>query len=237
MNSSQTNIKNLGMVFAVSASLFLAATPSHALIVNLTPIDFSNGGGTIDTAPFDSGINTISGSEGFDNYFNSTYLLLGADNGDTNISDSPASGDSVAFTGNTFEISSTDATNGVTFAFDWAFQGTESGVQDEFFISFINTTLTQSFDVFNKESPGYGEGTESLFLTNLTPGDYELEITLNEAGGRNDDGNTAAGFDNITVSSVPFEFSPSVGLIMMGGIFAFSRYAKSRKVKQELENI
>ena len=33
-------------------------------------------------------------------------------------------------------------------------------------------------------------------------------------------------------ASVPFEFSPTLGLLLMGGMFGISRYAKSRKVSK-----
>ncbi|VEP18476.1 exported hypothetical protein [Hyella patelloides LEGE 07179] len=34
---------------------------------------------------------------------------------------------------------------------------------------------------------------------------------------------------SVSSSSVPFEFSPSLGLLLMGGVFGMARYAKSRK--------
>jgi hypothetical protein len=37
-------------------------------------------------------------------------------------------------------------------------------------------------------------------------------------------------------ASVPFEFSPTLGLLLMGGVFGISRYAKSRKAIKLIDN-
>ena len=246
MNSSLTNIKNLGMLFAVSASFFLAATPSHAITTAFSNTDFVpsvdfNDGGVVDNDATTGGNINVGNipngfGDGINGFFTKDYLLLGADDSDTNIGASDTRGDSVAITTPTFTISSN--TDDVTLLFDWAFQGNNStSTDDEFSIGIIDSGLTAFTQFFKIESPNFGSNSgESRTLSGFDPGEYHVLIQLNEAGGVSPL-NSAVGFDNISATSVPFEFSPSVGLIMMGGIFAFSRYAKSRKVKQELENI
>ena len=75
---------------------------------------------------------------------------------------------------------------------------------------------------------------------------FDIEADVNDVfrlsgdgdGDRGANGIGAVTFDTVVDPvSVPFEFSPSLGLMIMGGIFVFSRYAKSRKAKQEIENI
>ena len=39
-----------------------------------------------------------------------------------------------------------------------------------------------------------------------------------------------------TSASVPFEFSPTLGLFLVGGLFGISRYAKSRKAAKLIDN-
>lgn len=42
--------------------------------------------------------------------------------------------------------------------------------------------------------------------------------------------------DAANSAAVPFEFSPSLGLILIGGVWGVSRYKKSRKAKNIMEN-
>ncbi len=39
-----------------------------------------------------------------------------------------------------------------------------------------------------------------------------------------------------TSAAVPFEFSPSLGLLLVGGVFGINRYLKSRQAKKAIEN-
>lgn len=47
--------------------------------------------------------------------------------------------------------------------------------------------------------------------------------------------NTVLG-PSTTATSVPFEFSPSLGLLLMGSVFGISRYVKSRKISKLTDN-
>ena len=234
MNSSLTNLKNLGILCTAAASLFLAATPSHAIKISFENTDFTTVEGTVDNdASSGATINTID----FGGIFTSDYLLLGAEDIDGSIAASVERGTSTAITTSSKSFGISSVTDDITLEFDWAFQG-DNSVEDEFEIGIIGPEGFKSFLL--KDTFGSAQG-ESITMNGFAPGTYQLAIQHSENGGLNTF-NTAAGFDNVSADgvtpvSVPFEFSPSLGLIMMGGIFATTRYAKSRKAKQELLNI
>lgn len=248
MNSILTNIKNLGVFFAAASTLLLFSQPAGAVIANLSPSNFSlsaeTPGGEVNAVGASNAINQASPTNGFGTVFDEDFLLLGAITTASDIHDDGLiSGNSTANSSN-FSLTGTDLAAGITVDFEWAFNGNSVGTpfedQDKFSILLKNFGVpTESAFVLGKAAAGdYGSGTESVNVntSGLSAGNYFLQITLDENSGNLN--SSAAGFNQIAVStSVPFEFSPSVGLIMMGGIFVYSRYAKSRKVKQELENI
>ncbi len=240
MNSSLTNLKNLGILCTAAASLFLAATPSHAIKISFENTDFTTVEGTVDNDASSTGnINSVAAPNGFGGVFTSDYLLLGAEDSDANIGASVDRGTSTAITTSSTLFGISSATDDITLEFDWAFQGDTSN-EDEFEVGIFGPGGFHSFFLLGSRMLGSKQG-ESVTKSGYTPGTYQLAIQLNEAGGLNSF-NTAAGFDNVSADgvtpvSVPFEFSPSLGLIMMGGLFITTRYAKSRKAKQELLNI
>ena len=254
MNSRLTNLKNLGTLFTAAASLFLAATSSHALSVNLAPTDFSlssdTPSGQANAVGASNAINQAIGPNGFSNIsagdvFSSDFLLLGATTSATDILSDGVNSNNSSAESTIFPISATDVSDGIVINFKWAFNGNATGGfsdSDTYFVRLQNDDVASQFvDAIGKTAPGeYGSGTESVNIntTGLTAGNYYLQITLNENVNSN---SSAAGFNQITLEnpsvSVPFEFSPSLGLMIMGGIFITTRYAKSRKAKQDLLNI
>ncbi len=236
MNYRLISIKNFGKLCTAATAWFLLATPSHAISSSFSNDDFSVSGlndGVVDNDAT-SGGNINSGTipnDGFGGFFTQDYLLLGADDSNANIGSSDTNGNSVAISNSTFTVSS--LTENVTLLFDWAFQGNNAtSTDDEFSLGIIQGNNVPSYKQFFKvESPSFGSNLgETITLNGFTPGEYNVLIQLNEAGGVSPL-NSAAGFDNITVTTgaVPFEFSPSLGLFLMAGIFGFSRSLKSRK--------
>ena len=247
MNSSITKIKNLGVLFTAASTLFICSQPAKAVIANLSPSDFSlsaeTPSGEVNAVGANNAIDQASPINGFGNVFSENFLLLGGTTTATDILDDGVNSVNSTAQSSSFPLTTADLSDNLTIDFQWAFNGNSAGIefvdQDNFSILLRKSDLSQEAFVFARAAAGgYGSGTASRTIntSGLTAGNYFLQITLNENSGN--DNSSAAGFNQIsvdTVSSVPFEFSPSVGLIMMGGIFVFARYAKSRKAKQEIE--
>ncbi len=95
--------------------------------------------------------------------------------------------------------------------------------------------LNFNFDTVNESFTGFIDIGEDTDTNN--PNEYYLFGTIpnleifNPASGTVDNGNSPI---NVAAdsASVPFEFSPSLGLLLMGGIFGISRYTKSRKASK-----
>ncbi len=243
--------KHLGAFLAASSAVVAFAPSASALgtIVDLGPGAFSTGTPTtVGTATGGSPIDDQAAPDGFGDAFIDPFLLLGAAPTDTDIpGDSLNNANSVATTTSTFNLSSSNLTNGLRIKFNWAFQGNSTGVaalgdDDNFSIVLAKSgSLTERASVFSRNAPDYGFGSESIFIDSssgifgaLTPGAYSLRITLNE----NDEGaglSTAAGFNQITVTAVPFEFSPAMGLLAVGGLFGGSSILKRRKAANKVD--
>ena len=248
MNSSLTNLKNLGTLFTAAVSLLLAATSSHALSVNLAPDQFTSTLGEADDVVGNHPIDEATAPDGFGGAFTNDFLLLGSPTTATTIRGDGFNDSNSGAQSSLFSITSDDITDGIVVNFNWAFNGDSPGFagldQDNFSISLIKSDSSAFASVLTSAATaGYGSGSESVTINTgtLTAGDYRLQINLNENSSGLGTFSTAAGFNQITLEnpsvSVPFEFSPSLGLIIMGGIFVTTHYAKSRKAKQDLLNI
>ena len=89
------------------------------------------------------------------------------------------------------------------------------------------TTLSQGTG--NAISP------DTLNLSNVTARYIRFNIQSNY-GSPSYSGLSEVQFNDVPQSaSVPFEFSPSLGLVLMGGLFGVSRYTKSRKASKLIE--
>ncbi len=69
----------------------------------------------------------------------------------------------------------------------------------------------------------------SLFSTNT---DYIIAFQLDEAF---DSGNTGAGFDDVRLTSVPFEFSPGVGILALSALGAMAQLKGKLKNRKPLQ--
>ena len=141
-----------------------------------------------------------------------------------------------------FEIaSSTPGVNSVTLVPSNSVLGASlSGVSVSSSKLDFSTTTGGSICVFNNNcSPTSTDG-EAVFF--LSPNQFILE-SGGEPNSNFQNGSEAIGsFANFpqqidaTSAAVPFEFSPSLGLILIGGVWGVSRYRKSRKAKNVMEN-
>jgi hypothetical protein len=256
MNFSPINLTKVGLcLITATSSLFLIAKPSQAISANLSSSDFTQNEGLVTGVNgATNGIDNATGNAGFDNFFVSDdFLLLGANSTDTNITtDSRRSGNSVA-TSIPLHLNSSDLNpaNGLRVNFNWVFDGNSLGNvndKDNFNITLTKNDFSTTATIFDRtvdpsdSLPGYGSGSESVFLTsadfsspvNATPGDYILQIALNENA--NLIKSSAAGFNQISVAAVPFEFSPTQGLLAIGGLWGISTYLKRKKAVARLSN-
>lgn len=108
-------------------------------------------------------------------------------------------------------------------------------------------SLTGTLDNDNTFNISNGVISDSDFFVAFVE-DEALELsTFNQINGsvvwdRNPNFNYARDFDSSSLTfseasaSVPFEFSPTLGLFLVGGVFGISRYAKSRKAAKLIDN-
>ncbi|WP_237741524.1 hypothetical protein [Anabaena sp. PCC 7108] len=233
-----------------AAGITLSAESAQALNFTLAPGNFSVTQGIGDNnASSGIAINTQAPSNGFGGLFTSNFLLLGANSNDANIPNDSLRNNNSTATSIPFAISSTDADQPITVTFNWAFQGNATGVindADSFSIVIQNTDpnandaaiIFQRTLVTTDSIPGYGSVTNQtgdiIPANSLTPGDYEILISLNE---NTNNRSSAAGFNNITVSTpgtpVPFGFSTNMSLLAFGGMFyGMNQLKKKMAVKK-----
>ena len=139
----------------------------------------------------------------------------------------------------------------------WAYQGNGGGVEqgntakDISLLFATESDGTSNFGTTITDNPGFtlGIGDTGVeprqdfnFSTTYTARYVQVTITDNYFGESGSEGGDRVGmgellFDGETASaSVPFEFSPTLGLFLMGGVFGVSRYAKSRKANKLIDN-
>jgi hypothetical protein len=216
--------------------------------------------GAVNAVAGSNAIDNATDASGFDDFFGTNdFLLLGSKTTDsTIIGDTVRGGNSIADS-RLFPLNSVDLSNGINIDFNWAFDGNANGNssnKDNFSIVLYSEDESNQADVFSQKvdqgppvSIGYGTGSEKIFLngTNFespaTAGNYFLRLQLNENGTTSTtlplsstNYSTAAGFNNVSVSAVPFEFSPAQGLLAVGGLWGISAYLKRRKAAAMLNS-
>jgi hypothetical protein len=240
MNYSPINLTKVGL-FLTAASSFalLTGQAAQALDLNLDTSGFTKVGGSgvfNNNAPVNGTINTTSTPNGFGNLFDSPYLLLGADSNQTATNGNNADENTTVISNETFALSSNDY---VAFKFDWAFQGNSTqAATDNFILRIVPQGTGAIRTIFQTNAPtefGVRKGQPVNFAPgSITSGNYKLAIVLNEPA--LDGFNSAAGFDNISVTAVPFEFSPTQGLLAIGGLWGISAFLKRRKAAAMLNS-
>lgn len=213
-----------------------------------------------DNVNFSATINTTSTPNGFGNFFaeqDDPFLLLGDASNQTISDDDLTVGVSLA-TSESIEISSENANQDLVLNFDWIFQGDSTGIAginvDTFSVTLIGGGIDAlgnpnvNTDLLVENQYGKNRG-ESLSLPrNLPIGTYNIQfsvieptvvdpniligtnLTNTEASFILANDNSAAGIDNLSVSSVPFEFTPTTGLLIVGSIWGLLRWQKRKNL-------
>ncbi len=236
MNINRKCCTKIALILLGFSPLFWNSNPAHALTgsLNLNNENFTSDGGPLDIdAPGTSTINTTSTPNGFGGHFSSTggdtFLLLGGNDATKTIPNTRENANSYAYS-EVFTLTAGNiASDSLKFTFDWAFQGNVEALGSDSFEVFIyDSALTTPTSIFKQTTFGQAYAQEeTVDISGFAPGDYVFYVTLNENTGN---GNTAAGFDNISVAAVPFEFSPGLGLLIVGGLFGGHTYLKRRKL-------
>ncbi|MDX1977108.1 MAG: hypothetical protein SFT94_05485 [Pseudanabaenaceae cyanobacterium bins.68] len=231
-------MKNLTAIIGATVGS-LAASASFAGMASaavLAPSTFNGTGtgGSVTAGALAAGtLNTTAPANGFGSFFSSDYVSVGATGGQT-ISASQDGGASVA--SSPITLSASDIAFGaLNISFNYAFAGLGpvSGA-DSFTVALLNAAGTTNLGTFFTLSGSTGvtfstNGTAggSVNISALTPGSYNIGLIVSELSF--DAGNSAAGFSNIDVTAVPFEFSP-LGLVAVGGAYFFAKKNKKAKI-------
>jgi hypothetical protein len=249
------NISELGIVAAVTSVSFLI--PSSVYAFSLTTYNLSQfsadpavtgslvGVATplapINTATFAPFGSSPDAGNGFGGLFTENFLLVGARVIDSTIpTDFRDNANSVAITSQLVNLTAGDIASGIGLSFRFGYNGNSTGNAgasdgDNFTIALSNTLGgSEGLGRFIGVTASNYAITNSIStiltpIITLKPGDYQLIITVNEnadlLGGRS----TAAGFNNIQIAPVPFEFSPALGLGVLGLGFAATQLKKAQK--------
>lgn len=131
--------------------------------------------------------------------------------------------------------------------FDYAFDGvTGLDIRPNTFRAYIaladspQTSVGSSFSTTSLTNPGGVTG-QQLNISGLsTTSNYVIAFELDEVSSIALQDNVGAGFDNITITNVndatavPFEFSPSMGILALGAWGAFSHLKGKLKNRKPL---
>lgn len=220
-----------GRIFYLLAFCFCFYNILPAKAVNVTFDSNLFTGEVHDNVSSSININTQTGANGFSNFFDSNFLLLGANPNDNNI---PS--DSFRFGTSTATSTSIDIVGGQNYKlkFDWAFQGNSTGNLlnldlDEFTLSFVGIGSNSDINIDLLTTNEYGSERNKTYTisgNSLLSGSYNVVANLTE-GADLTSHSSAAGLDNFTIEQVPFEFSPTQGLLIVGGFWLFSSLRKN----------
>ena len=147
-------------------------------------------------------------------------------------------------------LNAVDLNVGVLLRFDYIFAGyIGSGASSNFVIQltdvfnnsldFTSVTLDNSI---TGQPPGFNGRFQRISGRNQTgvilgsalsqfqPGEFTVQIAVDEPTSSNPT-NTVAGFNNISIEAVPYEFEAAAGVLLFAGYFAGKRYLKNKKAK------
>ncbi len=200
---------------------------AQAAVFSFTPADISVNTGTgTSTAGTSTLINTSTGVDGYNNFFTTQFSTLGGTASRTitnplSIETGTTSADTSA---NRSALAITAGEVGLAhkISFNWAFKGSATAA-DTVTVSIVDSVSTVYFSqVFATAPGGYGNGlstgTGVVYASGIAAGiDYYVQFDLNEQSGN---GNSAFAFNNLTVETgVPFEFTPSLGIVSVAGVW------------------
>ena len=186
-----------------------------------------------------SAINTTANPNGFGSQFDTsgTFLLLGANDPNQGIDSGSNANENSSNVSATapINIDSNNISAGeINFQFDYSFQGNDTFNQDSFLVALIGGSSTFE-QIVSEGTYGNSSFNGNVDISTLTPGNYDLFVSLNESTAP---GNSAVGFDNFVVSEVgtapppaevPFGAAPNTGIFILGSLYAGSSYLKRRK--------
>ena len=205
---------------------------------------------------------TLGTVDSFGGFFTSDFVAVGAV-GNQLISDSTRGVNSNLRTtfANGFTLSSTDLSQPLRFSFNYAFVGvSDQNITPPNFLvqlirfSGVGENVSNTRTLLNLAAPVTGTGTiandgtdfyafsykQNAFSIDVslpvafTAGTYGFSISLTEPTG-DPIGNQAAGFNDFTVQSVPFDFNPSFGIGLLGLGFGLNKVRKNWKAKKNTE--
>lgn len=112
-------------------------------------------------------------------------------------------------------------------------QGSDVSTRDIQVLADSSSTLTNSDTSFTSGTSTGGNGTAdyNTYSTNLPAGTYVVGLGVVDVDG--DERTSTLLTDEFLIEEVPFEFSPSLGLIVTAGIFSLSRMR--RKFKKSIK--
>ncbi len=194
------------------------------------------------------------GLGGFQGFFGSTFLAVGG----TGTQTIGASGKRNNTTVNSaiFTLTGADLTQDIQISLDYIFSGyigsgasapsdfnvqlvdLASGTPTDFFSPVSLSTLSGSGSLGRwNTSQGIGttgviSGTDLTATYAATTQDFYVSLTVNEPSATNTT-NTVAGFQNVSIQTIPFNFEPSAAIAIMGAGFGLNKLRKNLKAKKE----
>ena len=248
--------KILAIASVVGVSILSSTSAAYSLGLTLIPTtsfnvsvsgSFDNNVASTSVLNTDIGLNTAGGVDSFNNFFTSNFLSVGALATDQ-ISTSLAEQNSSVRTGILFNINAATIASTPTLQtkFNFILRGTADDFQSvpQVLIQLLRFTSPTTFviagTVINR-SPASGSGLYQIdekgaFTSNITlttAGDYGYRVTLTEPTGGSGSDNQAAGFNQFTAETIPFNFDPSAGIAILGAGFGLNKLRKNLKAKKE----
>lgn len=197
----------------------LAAAPAQAVKLTISGSDFTPGSvcglaGTCGTGTVAGTLNTTAFPNGFGSFFTTPYGRLGTQDNRTATQLPLLFGAGITTLSTSFTLAGDDLTKPLEFTFDYAFAG-NSGTNDTFGALLFRPGTLVPVGVFSTNTLTAGVTGQVAFVDDslfTTAGTYTLTFGLIEAIGS---GNSAAGFDNVSIRSVPVP--PGVaGTLLLG---------------------
>ncbi|MBW4563481.1 MAG: PEP-CTERM sorting domain-containing protein [Mojavia pulchra JT2-VF2] len=242
------NLK-LWLLFNAVSSVFLFGNAAQALTFNLDGgADFNFSADTTTRAGVGSAtgtINTSTGNAGFNNFFTSSYALLGAVNTGTANSTAFSQGSSSAVSKTKYTFTDADlAGNTIQINFSYAFSGTSGNpggdaLEVSFFDNIDGISVPFGNPITTLASTGVASvsftADNSMLLANTA---YDLIFQLTETTLGGTANNTAFGFDTVVIETVPIPPEgvpePSTILGLLAGVGFISKL--SSKFKSQVKS-
>ncbi|MCA6597753.1 MAG: hypothetical protein IM539_15995 [Pseudanabaena sp. M046S1SP1A06QC] len=216
--------------------------------------------GTLNTSFDSEALTGLNATDSFNSFFSSDFISVGALGTDKISGSSQGTNSTIKMNAaNAFTLTSADLNQPLQITFNYIFRGTADPLltPPNFLVQLIrftgvgdNSTVAKNFLNLTAPAPGTGtyanngsyyafEYKQEAFSTSvdtsgLTAGNYGISISLTEPTGGGAD-NQAAGFNQFSVQSIPFDFDPSLGIGLLGLGFGLNKLRKNLKAKKNTE--